>query len=451
MQEWRTAVSHCGGTAIVETLDQLDTWWGAHDSTAISQEVWWWFHDPVYWPNAYVLLIGGWTSQPEFAQYREVQTRYVSVPFEIDGAEFKAATDQPFGDVNFDGVWEVPVWRFVPLTDMQNSVQCAKVCAYSDLRAGQIESWMRSIAIDCDDTEYGGGAAPYLARQLCQAARNTVPDGAFAADPVALASEHPADYNRSVLYNQLCAGKAVIIAGPSTLSWPGHWLCFTPLSDWHFDSGPANGRWPLMVGACCDLNPYDRYWSDDDGSCPVARDWIHVDSPMKGPIGWIGPSRGTYQWANAYILERLIPLLCQGFSFGQALCMATGSVQREHPGIGYMIRTYNGLGAPWLRLPAAPEPPDLAGARAGPAGLDLVIRPNPVTGREAVISMRGPAGIRSGALIVGTNGRVIRTLAPGAEVRWDTRDGSGHMVPSGVYFVVPEEHGVSPRALIVVR
>lgn len=440
LNEWCNVAEYCGLIPWGETLEQIRSWWpGLADSTAITRELQWLFADGDY-SECYAMLIGGWSHSDDYSQYREIPPRYLHAG-ELAGVSGKAPTDALYGDLDDDGLPDIPVWRVIPRDVAENHVLCLKTKAYWDLQSSPNQEWMSRVSIHCDDLNYLGGCAPFRARSLSEQLTTQV-SGPFTADGLVLSANHDFEWNESVLTNTLEQGSAIIIAGPSSISGIDSWLCFSPWG-FHFSSAPANSQWPLMIGGSCHLGAWDYVFTEDDDYCPISRDWIHVNDIERGPVGWIGPTRGSYQYVNAWFLEGLVRLLtAYGLDFGQALLAAKRNVAYRHPHLDYAVLTYNGIGAPWLRLPLAGSPMQVEEEPATNHAMEVVTSENPVRPaiglRIAVThSQSQPISVR----IVGLDGRIVRTLTAhcrsslGVELHWDCRNNVGQRVSSGIYYL----------------
>lgn len=443
------SAAHCGVTPIVETLESIRGFWpGAPDTTAIQLEVEWWFRgtDPA---RKQVLLFGPWTRQADYPQFREVPTRYVYVG-ELSQPSGTTASDQPYGDIDADGQWDVPVFRLVTRNAVETATYCQKVTAYFDQTQGDV--WQTRVAIHCDDTNYGGGAWNQRARELSLDLASVV-GGAFSPDPVILASEHTFDWNHEVLTSALSEGRAVIVAGPSTGSGPLDWLTFSPWG-WSFEDAPANGRWPLMLGYSCEIGQFQVYSDPLDNFSPLCRDFTQLADYLKGPIALTGPTSGSHQYVNAWLAEAQLPVLLEfGMSFGQSLLHATNLVRYHHPEAAEALLAYAGFGVPWLKLTATTGSPSSLSDAFQPSRPRLRLSPNPVRmGGELSIRLSSPLAAQSG-IVIDAAGRLVRKLSiPSSGVsRWKLRDDRGRAIGSGVYFLRIPGAEKSTQTVIVVR
>lgn len=336
-----------------------------------------------------------------------------------------------------DGVWDVPVWRLATNNAAETGAFCAKVATYNN-GIGDVE-WTRHIEFHCEDRNIVGGASPDRARELSLSLASQV-SGAFVNDGVIFSSERSDATRPLVLPEALTAGKAVIVAGPSVAASSNRWLNFTPYG-FRFNQGPANQRYPLMIGGSCELGSYQVYYEAGDEWCPVARDWLHITNSAQGPISWIGPTAGSHQYVNYWILEELLEhLTMNGADFGHALLMATRSVYYAHPEAYEAVVTYAGIGAPWLSLHRATgDPADAPIAIATDLNVpEFRIVPNPTYRPHGVeIQLVGRPLSQWGGLVVGPDGRRLLefSVRDADRFSWDLRDRAGNAVPSGVYFV----------------
>jgi hypothetical protein len=447
-----TSAGGCGVTPIAETLEDIRGWWpGEPDTAAIQLEVAWWFSGTdLRYKN--VLLFGAWTGQASYPEYREIPARLVYVGDLAPGGW--TVSDQPYGDIHRDGHWDVPVFRLITRSSAETNMYCQKIAAYYNTPHNQ--DWQRSVAIQSDDMDTDV-ASPDIARELSLQLSACV-GGNFIPDPVILAADHDGPdqtFNRAVLPNALSAGKAVIVAGPSSGSSSVNWLCFAPIA-WHFAEGAANSMWPLMLGGSCDMARFQLYINHADDSCPFTRDYLHVTDYRQGPISWMGPTCGTHQQINFWVLQQLLPaLMVYGCDFGHALVYATNMVYAGHEEARESLLSYAGVGVPWLKLHRTSGTlPSSVAERSSPPPLRLAVAPNPVhADRSVQISLSNAPGPISGALIVDPGGRVVRSftaLGPGP-LSWDLRDNAGRQISSGIYFLRVPGNGTTGKSIVVVR
>ncbi len=444
------AASNCGVQPIVETLEEIRAWWpGQTDEEAIRLEVEWWFSGTDLLRKS-VLLFGGWTRQEEFPQYREIPTWFVDVG-NLASPDGLTASDQPYGDINGDGKWDVPVFRLITRNIDETNSYAAKVTSYHLQSANQ--EWQRRVAIHCDDRFIQGAAWNQRARELSLQLPESVA-GDFVADAVILADDHSTDHLRTVLPTALEEGKGIIIAGPSVVATP-EWLDdFRPFH-FRFNHAPANSRWPLMLGYSCELARFQEYWDQSDDWSPYCRDFTHVDDYRKGPIAWMGPTSGSHQYVNFWLAQaQLQGLMVHGMNFGQSLLHATNTVRHWHPEATEALRAYAGIGAPWLKLHRSSGDPAGVSGETVDARIRLLVHPNPVrAGQEIRLSFSSPPGLLDGFMVFGPDGRLVRSFTtqhPGTVV-WDLRDNDGRAVSSGVYFLkVPGLSGSEARKPIVI-
>ena len=195
------SVTHCGQAPIVETLEEIRAWWpGYSDKDAVRMEVEWWFGGTDLL-HKNVLLFGGWTRQADFPQFCEIETWYVDVG-DLALPDGLTASDQPYGDINGDGRWDVPIARLVTRTATETNARAQAWNAYFDQPHDQ--EWQTQVAVHCEDRNIWGGSLPERARELSLEIPAMV-HGNFVADPVILSSEHAMDWNREVLPNALSA------------------------------------------------------------------------------------------------------------------------------------------------------------------------------------------------------------------------------------------------------
>jgi len=447
------SASHCGVSPIVETLEQIRGWWPGHnDLDAIRLEVEWTFGGTnILQKN--VLLFGGWTRQAEFQQFCEIPTWFVYVGdlAEPDGL---TASDQLFGDITGDGHWDIPVFRLVTRNASETNAYCQKVGAYYDQPHNQV--WQTKVAIHCDDRNLYGGALPARARELSLQLPDYV-GGSFVSDAVILSAQHDNGWNEDVFPTALSDGKAVIVAGPSVGSDPGNWLCFNPWG-FRFNQAPANSRWPLMLGYSCEITRFQEYWEAPDDWAPLCRDFVHVTDYRKGPIAMVGPTCGSHQYINFWLAELQLPALMEhGMDFGHSLVHATNALRYLRPETLESLRSYAGVGVPWLKLHRTTgNPAGVAEGSGFTPQLRLLVSPNPARiGQGITLSLSNPAQSLDGARVFGPDGRLVRNftaLQPGP-MTWDLRDNNGNAIPSGIYFLkVPGIPGAeAKRSIVVVR
>jgi hypothetical protein len=447
------SATHCGQSPIVETLEEIRGWWpGYSDKDAIRMEVEWWFGGTDLL-HKNVLLFGGWTRQAEFQQFCEIETWYVYVG-DLALPDGLTASDQPYGDIDLDGHWDVPIARLVTRNATETDARAQAWNAYFDQAHNQ--EWQTQVAVHCEDRSIWQGALPERARELSLQVPGMV-GGNFVADPVILSSEHADDWNEQVLPNALAAGKAVIVAGPSVVSDPADWLCFNPW-DYHFSQAPANSKWPLMLGYSCEIARFQEYWEASDDWCPYCRDYAHVTDYSKGPIAMMGPTCGSHQYINFWLAQFQLPALMQrDMDFGHSLLYATNTVGSLHPEAEEALLAYACIGPPWLKLHRTMLDPADVAEQTATSQLRLAIAPNPAhIGQGVTIDLNNPLRSLSGAMVIDPAGRVVRSftaLQPG-RTTWDLRDNGGRPIPSGVYFLrVPGAAGSEParKTIVVVR
>jgi hypothetical protein len=425
------AASQCGVDPIVLTMEHIRTAWpGYPDTVAIQKEIHQWFQGTNLLEKS-VVLFGSWTGNPEYPQWQQVPTRYVYVG-DLAPVSSVTASDQPYGDLDLDGLWDVPVWRVVTRNAAETNAFCSKVVAYYNTSPTQ--EWTRHVEYHCNDLNYPINSQE-LARELSADLASQI-GGNFVNDGLIQSSQHPGEWNEQVLPTALSAGKALIVASPSVASnWMDWLLEFSPI-DWQFDQCAANSKWPLMLGASCNLGSFDIYDPSPRGA--ISRNWFQVTDYRQGPISWISPTSGSYQYVNYWLLESLQSLLTvHGCNFGQALLQATRSVHYLHPEAEEALRAYVGLGVPWLSLHRTTGNPSNVEASSTLGSTALVVVPNPVRMGGAVqIGAAMPNLDEWDGVIVNLSGRVVRRFTcRGTTFPWDLRDNDGKAVASGVYFV----------------
>jgi hypothetical protein len=402
--------------------------------------------------NSYVLLVGGWSRDASDTDRRELPTCIVRVG-ELSGADGLASTDQPYGDIDEDGIWDIAVWRVIPGTDAENATLITKALEYLD--PPYPHAWAETVDILSDNHAYDlvcdPGRATDLSGDLISSVGSGFTPQLVLGDDLDWGEEH------AILPTELAEGRGVIVAGPSTKSYATYWLCFSP-RDYMFNDAASSGRPPLMIGCSCYLGAFDLYQNDNDEVPALCRDWFHVDNWTKGPISWIGPTRGTYQYANYWLAARLLELMTiDGHTFGQALLAATRGLEYLLPAVRPMVKSYVGLGIPWLRLVESPPMNMYVGQEASESVARRVF-PNPITiGQAFTIQASGLPREIPRVTLYDVNGRqmsvalVAEVVDGGVRLEWRRGRGATH-IASGMYTVrLQYAHGQRMERILILK
>jgi len=209
----------------------------------------------------------------------------------------------------------------------------------------------------------------------------------------------------------------------------------------------TSGRYLISLGFSCGMGNFDQtesYTACDSMATGTATctgpirpivERLLFDS-IKGAISTIGPTRNTFQPANAMFARAVVRELSAGLDFGSAFMVAQRNCITQHPEYKDLFRSYVILGDP---LPAGSMVTGVGGKAPefrtglGPA------RPNPfnpVTTLMVRLASNSAVDLR----VFDIHGRLVRTLLKAqilrggtTPVRWDGRNDQGNPVASGVY------------------
>ena len=202
-----------------------------------------------------------------------------------------------------------------------------------------------------------------------------------------------------------------------------------------------------LTGAIEARVKYSRWYSNDKGATPGTDTWLVQARNNGGP--WV-EVESTLQSSNAWVLRTFDLLSAFGGAIGTVQLRFVGSDLGEGSLVEAAVDDFEIL----AQLSAADvSGPATASARFALGGG----QPNPVVGAGR-IAFSVPAPNRVDLAIFDVAGRLVRALPSGVYeagehgILWDGRDASGHVLPSGVYFVRMEAEGFrATRSLVLSR
>lgn len=438
----------------------------------------------------YVLLVGDANDYREFAGDRQAalwcddywaarRVHYVEQGWHSDGQASKdvlptyvaeelahrntariapySLIDEPYADIDVDGVRDIALARLPLTTVAELQRYMSKMVAYCQRpsASGGLEA-----VVLAGDLPYGRGGGQ-LIEKSGDAIVGAMPSNAHlwrlnATDLMAIGISGTSA--AQIVWNQVWPDVVVQVSTQSYRYSPGLMLS---KAAWSWEACTAE-QTPVVLSITCDSGDFAWTENSNQGS-PMCEDMLFSDS-SKGAIAWIGPTAGSYEEANAVIVERLVESICSPGEDSVAECFRQGINAARYemiarPEMLPTVREYVYLGEPLCRL-SHRENPGMVGISegAGESAIgEVVVAPSPANGGTEIVMQIGK-NLHLVVEVFNVRGMFIKRLYDGHADRgtlrllWDGQDRKGQSVASGVYCVrVSNYGGVVTRKVVMVR
>jgi hypothetical protein len=394
-----------------------------------------------------IMLVGDASSR--YAERDILPAHYVE--FEECLFDTVFSWDGWYGDLNDDGVPEIPVGRFLARTATDLSVEIEKGIAY-DYTPQQ--PWRRRSLSLVTDAWLGGCDGPWL-RSLADEVTALLPE----------------IFEKAVLYATEISGGYAGREAAALAAWnPGVHLVyacgtrsnmislvqfFDKYYEFSVDQLAQNYCYPIVLGTCCGLGDhvYDPLGYDDD----LVTDF--QKTPGKGSVAWLAFTENSQQWLDYVIAREFVERIDMDGtkSLGQIWLEVVQDVSDQYPEALPFIQMWSLFGDPTLCMTWTDVPVDVDDEAERSEMSMTPAYPNPFSATCSVSYSTRSAGLVE-LRIYDVSGRLVRTIVesdvpPGAHAaQWDGCDEQGHRAASGVYFCgLKTPEGSVTRKLVVLR